>query len=111
MPYDLFISYSRRDNQQNRITQFVERISRDFERFAGRPLRPFFDVTEIQGMDEHRTSVLSATPRGCKLTSQRFIRDIAASASALQEENCLWLTLQNKSSLWQRPRTLKMTAA
>lgn len=26
MPYDLFISYSRRDNEQGRITQLVERI-------------------------------------------------------------------------------------
>jgi len=46
MPYDLFISYSRRDNQQGRVTQLVQRIEADFAAFAGRPLMPFFDVTE-----------------------------------------------------------------
>jgi len=30
MPYDLFISYSRRDNEHGRITQLVERIKVDF---------------------------------------------------------------------------------
>ena len=34
MPYDLFISYSRRDNEQGRITQLVERIKTDFAPFA-----------------------------------------------------------------------------
>jgi hypothetical protein len=58
MSYDLFISYSRRDNEQKRITEFVERIGRDFESFAGRPLRPFFDITEIQGMDDWRHRIL-----------------------------------------------------
>ena len=31
MPYDVFISYSRRDNGNGCITEFVARISRDFE--------------------------------------------------------------------------------
>jgi len=43
MPYDLFISYSRRDNEQGRITQLVERIKADFAPFAKRELVPFFD--------------------------------------------------------------------
>ena len=30
MPYDLFISYSRRDNQQGQIIQLVARIQADF---------------------------------------------------------------------------------
>ena len=38
MPDDLFISYSRRDNENDRVTQLVERISRDFESFGGRTL-------------------------------------------------------------------------
>ena len=58
MPYDLFISYSRRDNQQGRITQLVERIQADFAAFAGRPLVPFFDATEIRGMDDWRHRIL-----------------------------------------------------
>jgi hypothetical protein len=43
MAYDLFISYSRRDNEQGRITQLVERIKTDFAPFAERELVPFFD--------------------------------------------------------------------
>jgi hypothetical protein len=35
MPYDLFISYARRDNENGHVPQLVERISRDFESFAG----------------------------------------------------------------------------
>ena len=35
MPYDHFISYSRRGNQQDRITQIVGRILTDFAAFAG----------------------------------------------------------------------------
>jgi len=58
MAYDLFISYSRRDNVNGRITQLVTRISRDFEQFTGRPLRPFFDVDDIQGMDDWRHRIL-----------------------------------------------------
>ena len=52
--YDLFISYSRRDNAQGRVTELVGKISHDFEAFAGRPLRPFFDLEEIRGMDDWR---------------------------------------------------------
>lgn len=62
MPYDLFISYSRRDNEsrddeKGRVSQLVERISRDFESFAGRPLRVFFDKNDIQGMDDWRQKI------------------------------------------------------
>ena len=46
MPYDLFISYARRDNVQGRITQLVERIKADFAPFARRELVPFFDQQE-----------------------------------------------------------------
>jgi hypothetical protein len=35
MPYDLFISYSRRNNAQGRITELVERIQQDFASFEG----------------------------------------------------------------------------
>jgi len=58
VPYDLFISYSRRDNAQGRVTQLVERIQADFAAFAGRPLQPFFDLTEIHGMEDWRHRIL-----------------------------------------------------
>jgi hypothetical protein len=51
MPYDLFISYSRRD-VQGRVTELVERIKSDFAAFAHRDLVPFFDKQEIQGMQD-----------------------------------------------------------
>src|ERR1039457_6195914 len=60
MPYDLFISYSRRDNEQGRITQLVERIKTDFVPFAKRELVPFFDQEEIAGMQDWRQRILQA---------------------------------------------------
>ena len=58
MPYDLFISYSRRDNEQGRITQLVERIKTDFAPFAKRELVPFFDQQEIYGMQDWKQRIL-----------------------------------------------------
>ena len=58
MPSDLFISYSRRDNAQGRITQLVERIQQDFAAFAGRELGLFFDQHEINGMEDWRQRIL-----------------------------------------------------
>jgi TIR domain/NB-ARC domain len=58
MPYDLFVSYSRRDNQSGRVTELVARIQADFEAFAGRPLTPFFDASEIRGMEDWRHRIL-----------------------------------------------------
>ena len=58
MPYDLFISYSRRDNTQGRITHLVERIKTDFAPFAKRELVPFFDQQEITGMQDWRQRIL-----------------------------------------------------
>jgi len=50
MPYDLFISYSRRDNQQSRITELKEQIEADYREFSGEELNCFFDVSEINAM-------------------------------------------------------------
>jgi hypothetical protein len=52
MPYDLFISYSRRDSRGGRITQLVEHIKQEFAPFAKRDLVPFFDLQEIHGMED-----------------------------------------------------------
>jgi hypothetical protein len=83
MPYDLFISYSRRDNDQIRINQFVERIGRDFESIVSRPLRPFFDLTEIQGMDDWRHRILQG------LRESRLLLAFV-SPHYLQSEYCEW---------------------
>lgn len=58
MPYDLFVSYSRKDNREGRIAQLVERIEADFLAFAGRPLVPFFDAAAIRGMEDWRHRIL-----------------------------------------------------
>jgi hypothetical protein len=58
MPYDLFISYSRRDNEQGRITELIDRIKADFARFAKREVVTFFDHQEIHGMSDWRQRIL-----------------------------------------------------
>ena len=63
MPYDLFISYSRRDNTHSRVTQLVKHIQADFEAFAGRPLEAFFDLDEIHGMQDWRHRILEGVQR------------------------------------------------
>jgi hypothetical protein len=81
--FDLFISYSRRDNAQGRVTELVGQIRRDFEMFAGRPLRPFFDVKDIEGMDDWRHRIL----RG--LRESRLLIALL-SPSYLQSPYCEW---------------------
>jgi len=94
MPFDLFISYARRDNaplkdhnggsdRPGPITQLVARISRDFEQFAGRPLRPFFDTTDIHGMEDWRHRILQG------LRESRLLL-ACLSPSYLASEYCQW---------------------
>lgn len=52
MSFDLFISYSRRDNADGRVSRLVERIEADFRSFANRPLRVWIDVDQIRVMDD-----------------------------------------------------------
>ena len=58
MPFDLFISYSRRDNAGGRVTALKERIAADYRAFAGEELRCFFDLEDIHGMDDWRHRIL-----------------------------------------------------
>jgi tetratricopeptide (TPR) repeat protein len=57
MSYDLFISYSRRDNKQGRITAFIDHLRGEFAA-TGRELTVFFDQSEIHGMDDWRHRIL-----------------------------------------------------
>jgi tetratricopeptide (TPR) repeat protein len=54
--FDIFISYSRADNRTGAITRFVECLTGQVELSLKRPLRSFFDLHAIEGMDdwEHR---------------------------------------------------------
>lgn len=83
MPYDLFISYSRRDNQQGRITELVERIKAEFAPFAKRELVPFFDQQEIHGMQDWRQRILQG------LRESRLLL-ACLSPAYLQSEYCEW---------------------
>lgn len=58
MPYDLFVSYSRRDNQTGRVTELKEQIAADYRKHTGDDLRCFFDITEINAMDDWRNRIL-----------------------------------------------------
>ncbi len=57
MSYDLFISYSRRDNERGQVAALKAEIESFFRAFAGRELRIFFDTQEIQGMDDWRQKI------------------------------------------------------
>ena len=83
MSYDLFVSYSRRDNEQGRISQFVDRIKADFAAFSGRPLQVFFDVQEIQGMEDWRHRILQGLRESHLLLT-------CLSPAYLQSEYCEW---------------------
>jgi tetratricopeptide (TPR) repeat protein len=85
VPYDLFISYSRRDNGQGdgRITQFVDRLCEDFAAYAGRPLVPFFDGTEIHGMDDWRDRIFQAL-------RQSHLLIACLTPAYLASEYCQW---------------------
>lgn len=86
MPYDLFISYSRKDNTDGRITQLVERIKSDFEAFANRPLELFFDISiedGIKGMEDWRLKILKGLRESRMLVA-------CLSPSYLKSEYCEW---------------------
>jgi hypothetical protein len=83
MPYDLFISYSRRDNAQGRNTQLVEPIKADSAPFAKRELVPFFDQQEIHGMQDWRQCI-----RHGLLESRQLLACL--SPAYLKSEYCEW---------------------
>lgn len=58
MSYDLFISYSRKDNSKKRVSQLKRKIEADYLKFSGEKLRCFFDTEEIKSMDDWRHRIL-----------------------------------------------------
>jgi tetratricopeptide (TPR) repeat protein len=57
MSYDLFISYSRADNQQGQVAELKAQIESSFRSFGGPNLQIFFDTQAIQGMDDWRQKI------------------------------------------------------
>ena len=68
-PYEIFLSYSRRDNAlppglppdaKGWVTALRDHILDDHRRFSTEPLRIFFDVSEIRDMDDWQHRILGA---------------------------------------------------
>ena len=60
MRYDVFISYSRKDNEPDWLSGFVSELKNRHREFAGRELQVFFDRDEIQTGDQWRHRILGA---------------------------------------------------
>ena len=83
-PFDLFVSYSRRDNQRGRISDLralLKERYRDLTR--GDELRIFFDEEEIKGMDDWRHRILYG------IRSTRLLL-VCLSPNYLESEYCVW---------------------
>ena len=83
MDYDLFISYSRKDNLTNRVTELKTKIEADYLAFVNEELRCFFDMDEIKGMEDWRLRILE----GLKY-SHMFL--LILSPNYLQSQYCEW---------------------
>ncbi len=83
MSYDLFISYSRRDNERGQVAALAEQIKASFHAFAGCELRAFFDVGEIHGMDDWRHKI-----QGSLRASRLFLAVL--SPNYLTSPYCRW---------------------
>jgi len=83
VPYDLFVSYSRKDNQQGQITALREQIEADYLAFAGEDLRCFFDLDAIASMDDWRHRILQGL-------SESSILLLVLSPAYLDSPYCEW---------------------
>jgi len=83
MGYDLFLSYSRGDNAQGRITELLRHIQADFQKHAQRELRVFFDQEEIRGMEDWRLRILQGLRDSHLLLA-------CLSPGYLASQNCKW---------------------
>ncbi|MBE0640235.1 MAG: toll/interleukin-1 receptor domain-containing protein [Bacteroidales bacterium] len=83
MPYDLFISYSRNDNLNNRVTELKEQIEAEYLAFTSEELKCFFDHEEIKGMEDWRQRLL----KGLK-ESHLFL--LILSPNYIESDYCGW---------------------
>jgi tetratricopeptide (TPR) repeat protein len=82
--YDVFISYSRHDSVDRRVTDFIT-LMRDSYRVLtnGDELRVFFDTDDIKGMDDWRHRILDG------VRSTRLLL-VFLSPNYLESEYCRW---------------------
>ncbi|MCB2231722.1 tetratricopeptide repeat protein [bacterium] len=83
MPYDIFVSYSRRDNNRGQVSQLIGQIRDDCEQLTGDELRCFFDLEEIRSMDDWRHRIL-----GGLRESKIFL--LILSPAYLASDYCQW---------------------
>jgi len=83
MPYDLFISYSRRDDKQGQVRALKEQIEADYRSFAKEDLRCFFDTEDIATMDDWRHRILEGLRESNLLL-------LALSPAYLDSPYCEW---------------------
>jgi hypothetical protein len=82
--YDFFISYSRRDNLDRRVSDFVALLRDDYRPLANRDeLRVFFDTDDIKGMDDWEHRILDG------IRSTRLLL-VFLSPNYLESEYCHW---------------------
>jgi tetratricopeptide (TPR) repeat protein len=82
--FDLFISYSRHDNRQGRISELVALIQKEYRDFTGgEELRVFFDRGELVDMDDWQHNTLDG------LHSSRLLL-ACLSPNYLESEYCSW---------------------
>ena len=83
MPYDLFISYSRRDDKQGQVRALKEQIEADYRSFTKEDLRCFFDTEDIATMDDWRHRILEGLRESSLLL-------LALSPAYLDSPYCEW---------------------
>ena len=83
-PPTTFISYSRRDNRERRVSDFVSRFQDGYRVFAdGDELSVFFDSDDIRGMDDWKHRILNG------IRSTRLLL-VFLSPNYLESEYCHW---------------------
>lgn len=82
-PYDLFVSYARRDNAAGWVNALVEGLAAVPAPDGGLPLRIFFDTEEIHGMERWRDRLEGALRRSRVLL-------VCLSDAWCDSLNCRW---------------------
>ncbi|MFH0736477.1 MAG: toll/interleukin-1 receptor domain-containing protein [bacterium] len=87
MPYDIFISYARKDNINGRVTELKEQIEKQYAQNAGTNLKIFFDTEQIKSMDDFNDRILTPLKEAAILV-------IILSPNYLESEYCNGETIE-----------------
>ena len=82
--FDLFVSYYREDDHEDKVSEIVARVQNEYRDFTGgRELRVYFDTSQLVGIGSWRQSTLEA------LGSSRLLL-VCLSPNYLLSEYCSW---------------------